>query len=962
MQMITNARISTFNKLSLNTKNRIRGILALKPDEAIEPLNKLREEKNVAELLQIERVLRLNPLRQAAVLPLDFPSKANITEEFHRLKALPFEKELQLLEGFAKEHYQKLIEFFYLASSASRSILRHCSSDASIELADLYQKFGYSHFLFRKAFALRSKVEYPSTHIPQIEQILLSAGLDSNNIVLSSLLHCFNEEQDYLSFKRSILNIPQRGNSNRFTRDICRIPFHPCARDEADLSELLYSSRQSSLIDAIIIAKANFVWWETFSKNYPTLSSINESIDTFACPIDEIAAYYLTNSSEGEYTFLKHSTAWLENADIVRYRMLVDNFYDAPLLTSSELPTQISKEIDIWIKPISLDELATTTQLTNHNYPNLISLEIQGTVTRSALFNYLINKSTGYNHISETNLFTLMGLTRDLAKTVNPTYLSNLATVAESKLSRLVLYFLIAKRSKNELDDHTLRRILQDVVINQHNRDLVKFFNDLRVRSVAVAEYAYDVCTEDFIAKLFKIIRSASEITETRAHLHRWMGENTGEKVYLDRARTLLIDHQLNKIRNEIDDNRIYVDAGRFAEWMNDEVMRELNGILSSTLHKLLPYDVPEPQLISIIERSYASFCSNKIFGIASYLGRRIRHGTFKGQLFSSVIATERLPKYQNLLSEPSVSASWDKWKIEYESKVDEIIRTRIHIESADKRDGLLKPTIQGQAKFDAMAACARSLLRDFSETNSTLNATTIMTEYCWRIAEFDLKAINSFLKNQRATLLDTDQLNEIKTSSSNKQIQLARDFYRDINRVVDEKLKTMYNWFKKPVNVAPKASLSLLYKAVVMEVKENFPDFETNTDFIELDDIELIGGAYHLIYDCMYVIVFNAAKHGAPHSGITRSFNVITGLLDQRKILKLNFVSVTKESESDDYVNMRLHISPSDDLTDAQVSEDRSGIRKLYHLQQCNSTFHIGEICCKDGRVNVELYYVLEH
>lgn len=27
----------------------------------------------------------------------------------------------------------------------------------------------------------------------------------------------------------------------------------------------------------------------------------------------------------------------------------------------------------------------------------------------------------------------------------------------------------------------------------------------------------------------------------------------------------------------------------------------------------------------------YSEFCSNNMFGIASYLGRRIRHGTFKG-------------------------------------------------------------------------------------------------------------------------------------------------------------------------------------------------------------------------------------------------------------------------------------------------------------------------------------------
>ncbi len=52
------------------------------------------------------------------------------------------------------------------------------------------------------------------------------------------------------------------------------------------------------------------------------------------------------------------------------------------------------------------------------------------------------------------------------------------------------------------------------------------------------------------------------------------MGQTSGEKVYLDRARTLLIDHRINKVRNELDDNRIYVDVARFHEWFDDELLR----------------------------------------------------------------------------------------------------------------------------------------------------------------------------------------------------------------------------------------------------------------------------------------------------------------------------------------------------------------------------------------------------
>lgn len=202
-----------------------------------------------------------------------------------------------------------------------------------------------------------------------------------------------------------------------------------------------------------------------------------------------------------------------------------------------------------------------------------------------------------------------MGCTRDLAKTINPEYLSNVAQLTDSKLSQLILYLLIAKKSKNELFDHRLRRIFQDIVKQDYDGSIVNLLNALNKLSEAISIYTYEITTEDFIAKLYHLIKTTSEITETRASLHRWMGESTGEKGYLDRARTILIDHQLNKIRNEIDDARIYVDAARFVEWINDELMRDVNGVLTGIEHKQALHQDDDPQpsasLISYVRQPY---------------------------------------------------------------------------------------------------------------------------------------------------------------------------------------------------------------------------------------------------------------------------------------------------------------------------------------------------------------------
>lgn len=812
----------------------------------------------------------------------------------------------------------------------------------------------------RKAAIVQTMANDPIP--PEVASFFDTIGLGKNNLQASSLINCFKFEQDFFSLKKSILSLRSRGTSNKYTRDMCRTPFLPFARDDADLSDLLHSARQSSILDAIVMAKVNINFILPHLKNTSVLNFLFTEIDENLIPIDEICSLYISEDSDGEFNFYKHSSAWLENPAIVSYRSLLDNFYDSSDSDYLNITPDLIERVGQWVNYIELDELPSTERLTTHSFKNLHVIENLGSMTRSAIFNYKIHLSEGFDRISEKELFMLMDKTRDLAKTSNAKFLSNMAKLLPSNKSKIVLYFLIARKSKNELDNHMLRRILQAAVISDFNGELVSFFDDIASRSRAVAEFAYEVCSEDFIAKLFNIIHSTSEITETRAQLHKWMGQFSGEKIYFDRARTLLIDHQLNKVRDEIDDNRIYVDAARFSEWINDEVMRELNSVLMGMELKssLLENDA-DPQLIKLIEHCYTTFCSNNIFGIASYLGRRIRHGTFKGHLFSSVLRIERAEKYRDLLSDFGVATHWDAWKIAYEEKVNLIIKDRLHIESSGKRNGLIKPNQVTAAKSEVFYSCARLLARDYAEKKSSHSAIPIIIDYCWRLAENDLRSVNSYLKSQKPNLINKDILQELRASATNGKFDVATDFNRELVRSIDEKLMAMYNWFKRPLNVSPKASLSLLYKAVVAEVKEIFPDINTNTDFEEHEDIELVGGAYHVLYDSLYVIIYNAAKHGKSGADISRYFTIVEGI-NSKKILVLNISSIVCDEETDEYVNSRLSINPDDDMTNAQVSEDRSGIRKLHHLVQCTPNFQINQIGCNSRKVIITMSYLLEH
>jgi hypothetical protein len=949
---------SELKKLSFDTRNRLRAVMEA-GDQSQRLLERLRDRLSAKEIAQVEKVIQEYSFGSRGVLPETFPTETQTVENYDRLKNLGLEKEVALTDVLVREDETRIYNVFSQFRELNELILSKAFEKASEKIGEIRSVFGHSSALLRKAAVLRS---FSTAHsrLAEVEELLEEAGYGQNNIFLSSLINCYSENQDFLILKRSILNLPNRGRANRYTRDICRIPFHPIAKNEADLSEMIQSGRQSSLIDAVLTIKANENFVQKHLLRSKALKDLCDHIDSLNPDLNEIAAlYYETGCEEEE--FYRHSSAWLELPSIISYRTLIDHFYDSPDSAYLDRTPAIVQKISCWASPSPLSALREICSITLHEFPALKSLESNGTVTRSALFNYFIHISSEAEQISDDDLLWLMGNTRDLSKTIDAAAVRKLIAAHTSKLAQLVFHFLVAKKSRNERDGFTLRKVFQDVVRKDYAGSIVGFIEAISISSPAVAVYAYEICTEDFIAKLYHIVTSAHETTEIRAALHLWMSRHTGEQSYADRARTLLIDHQLNKIRNEIDDYRIYVDAGRFAEWINDEVMRDLNAVLMSIEHKSALLDGVDPQIMQILEQCYSAFCSNSIFGIASYLGRRIRHGTFKGHLYFNLISVERTEKYSEFLADPLVSAKWARWKSEYEKRVDQIISERLHIESPDKRYGFLKISTATPQKYEALAACAKNIAKEFAESKSTFSVTSIITEYCWRIVENDLREINSYLKNCRIDLVNLSVLEDIKNGLAGSRLALARDFCRDLPRTIDEKLASVYNWFKKPANVSPKASLTLLYKAVIAEVQETFPDFKPEIETSANDEIELVGGAYHVLYDSFYVVVYNAAKHGKNGENLERNFNVVEIPGQLAKILELEMSSIIKDDQTEEFVSERLLVDKNDILS-AQVTEDRSGIRKLYNLEYHHKEFRVCSITCHNRKVKICLIYELEH
>ena len=246
-------------------------------------------------------------------------------------------------------------------------------------------------------------------------------------------------------------------------------------------------------------------------------------------------------------------------------------------------------------------------------------------------------------------------------------------------------------------------------------------------------------------------------------------------------------------------------------------------------------------------------------------------------------------------------------------------------------------------------------LVKTYRNSGTTNGLPPIILDYCWRIVEIDLLGIRRYLNEMRSSLGTNELITDLKRLWTGHP-QTCSEFTQELYRSLTRQFGMAQNWFKRPPSVSPKASVNLLYKAVIREVQETFKYFSTDDSYDEEFDLEIYGELYHRIYDALFVVIYNAAKHGKPSKSLARYFSVEKDR-DGRSYLILDISSEIKDTDNADDVNRMLQAATVDVL-DAQVRENRSGIPKLRNLAESDENFKVEFLRCVSGRVTVALSY----
>lgn len=954
-----------FKNTNVKKRNLLRAVLYDDNTNIRKAIHKLRQLCTVQEIIVIENILNKfktmgNEVEIDILIQNLFPKNPIIDNYYPPLKPLDIKRTLGLVSAYANNNKDILEFFLEKISIINKHILLKEFDHCEVHINQIIEKCGYSAFLIRKIILINELIEYSgSLSNNYTQEFIEKYNPKGSNSLLSSIQQCYQPELDYFSLKQSLMRYT---STNSFLSSMVRIPLKHRS-NESDLFDNLYNNLSSSLIDALIYISLNEDLYNICSLN--GIRWFIKLINSSQININDISKFYINyfsknnKISEIESIFYRQSSAWYEVKEIKSYKLFLDFFNDSPDSRYLNFDDKsMLSTLESYVDRNCLLSLISEVGIINCNNKNyFIEIINNGYVTKSATFNYKTFVTDGEWILSDKHLFLLMERTSDLPRTIDSKKIQKMADNSPNLLSKIIYYMLISKKTNNDEHGFLLRKMIQGITIERFESNIInllEYFNEL---SPTVALYTYEILTEDCLALMPFLIDSSFMITETRANLHNWRGEHssTEDKYrYFEMAKTLRIEHQISKIRNEIDDHRIYVDITRFNEWLFNEPYINLNSAIIALANQNLS-KFESPQLLDYIDIIYRQFCTNSVFGITSYLGRRIRHGTYKGHAFSS-INSDLEEVFPFLITTPFLQ-TWTKWKSIYEERIDYVINENLHIETADKKNGLIKPTIYDNSSKEKIAInCIETLIKDY-EANDGNGCISIVDEYCWNLITINLREINIFFQREKFEIIELAKSNLLDKAESfllENNIETMQPFSLHFQRVIDDKYKKVNDWFQRPVSVAPKVLLSLLFTVVVKQVKETYKNFQCEEEIFIANDIEFIGSSFLCIYDALFVVIYNAAKHGKENSCL---FSNISYDLESQ-IINFEIISDIKDTDIESDINSRLKISSDEDIETAQLVENNSGVKKLYNLDRYDEYFTLNKIECYERKVYVSFNY----
>ena len=573
----------------------------------------------------------------------------------------------------------------------------------------------------------------------------------------------------------------------------------------------------------------------------------------------------------------------------------------------------------------------------------------------------LIDRGQTLSEMKPSDLRLLLNQTTSLAQLLSRDELEELKSFGNVG-ENLVISFLALVMLHDRLGDQDtafdLRSTFEDVLTQQFRGDFTEFLKWLNQRTPALCHRIAQVCDIDFLERLYHLMDTFDDVIEAREKICRWMADTFDDDSYRQFADRLSLDARIRRIRGEIDDSRIYVDQIRFRQHVTRHIAQlfrkhQRGYIPSSTMTTGAVSGQERPDKETIIkvnfggphyfwvdracDDAFGAFCLDPIFGVNSYLSRRIRHGTLRGFLIAPVKKILDAKRYERLWEDPDIARDLNKWFAQLGDTIAFLRDEYFHFRSADKPKGAFDPNPIGNEERIRVRRDYYKRIDEFCATGFTHTEISLtLYDHCWNVIQTDLLRIANDVPNLFRSRLRAG-LPRLPYSDASLVV-LHRQMLSELDQTLEGLFSQLAGWFTEPEISSLTVSVRDISDAVVVEMREYYPEFSSAVHHQGEFEARLTGNIYQNIYDILKIFVENIVVHGDASKPVTIDSIFVKGERHDHICIEIKSSLRDGQVADDVHTSIRKALAPESALK-AMVREGMSGLGKVLAIVQTAET-----------------------
>lgn len=873
--------------------------------------------------------------------------------------------------GYINSVGQQALEILRLMAPLAK--LETLESEKSLGiLHGLSKTYGASNFLSYKLAYLRSSREISAAELRIISQIEDEiCHRDNAGMHFSALENLSSKISLFVVAQRRISGLISKVNGD-FRKALSLSNFIPTPLNEDDAAGFLLRATESCLVDTIYATIVIFnlsdelpsVYREFVSRLSPEF--LRELMFLIKCASEPIDQDIVTDvyRAQDEYSdpsldLYRVSSAFLERPALARYRNKLDRVIGYRLL---------AEIVDGKLYPLSVPcpDMKTLLESAGTRLIEPAPLNLDS-FYRTYLFLRFIGNRANLLTLSKDEVRFVFENTVGLESLLTEEEMRTLYVTASPETKGLVAVLALALFRKKSIDpdiDFEFRSDFISHVTAEHNGSILEFINYLLSDSPQVANYIVGSLDEVTLEKMYTLVGNASQASRIRCDILKAVGQRLNRIEYFIEADAITTRSKVSGLQQYFDSSRMYVDSVSMKKWldsnptMSTEQYRSLYPRIEAQISSVEDDSGTEKSLLiihvndqdeylvsQIAQDAFEQFCLNTEFGIQSYLGRRIRHNTLDGVTMDTVDIVLRKPEYSAYMTNPTMRRTVDTWMGSYKSIVDRLRREHLQFKAANS---LFK------ANLDISDAATQDNLRQLRSTLRTTGASELLNDmviaFCW-------KQITPQLENA-ARFIRTTLLREANASiekyffghNGSVEAQLKAELHEAVNEV----FKKVADWFQVPQTGFISATGRELCEIILIDLNlQGSVHFSGNAV-----DTKYTGISVHRLYDCLAVLLQNAAKHGEQNSTISLE---IRGQRTPGTALDYVTVEISTKVTDIHYETAKKRIMTaiaSEEAGVDMVTEGYTGIKKIKFITRTSEGSHTVACAANDAGKELNLSF----